>query len=96
VPIADADVGGFVSQLLDTSGFPNLKGAAVTNTASVGGAGVTLALKLLSGQTVTTSPDASQPNTVLLDPVLLWPLSLSIAGWTSYDPNTVPSSCKGA
>ena len=119
VPIADADVGGFVSQLLDTANFPNLKGAAVTNTASVGGAGVTLALKLLSGQTVTTSPDASQPNTVLLDPVLvdnlsdagktqlkawqsvpgmdpLWPLSLSIAGWTSYDPNTVPSSCKGA
>jgi ribose transport system substrate-binding protein len=119
VPIADADVGGFVSQLLDTSGFPNLKGAAVTNTASVGGAGVTLALELLSGQTVTTSPGASQPNTVLLDPVLvdnlsdagktqlkawqsvpgmnpLWPLSLSIAGWTSYDPNTVPSGCKGA
>ncbi len=119
VPIADADVGGFVTQLLDTTNFPGLKGAAVTNTASVGGAGVTLALKLLSGQTVTTSPDASQPNTVLLDPVLvdnlsadgqaklkawqsvpgmdpLWPLSLSIAGWTDYDPNTVPSSCKGA
>jgi ribose transport system substrate-binding protein len=119
VPIADADVGGFVSQMLDTTNFANLKGAAVTNTASVGGAGVTLALKLLSGQTVTTSPDASQPNTVLLDPVLvdntnadgqaklkawqsvpgmdpLWPLSLSIDGWTTYDPNTVPSSCKGA
>ena len=119
VPIADADVGGFVSQMLDTTNFPNLKGAAVTNTASVGGAGVTLALKLLSGQTVTTSPDASQPNTVLLDPALvdnttpdgqaklkawqsvpgmdqLWPLSLSIDGWTTYDPNTVPSSCKGA
>jgi ribose transport system substrate-binding protein len=119
VPIADADVGGFVTQLLDTANFPGLKGAAVTNTASVGGAGVTLAVKLLSGQTVTTSPGAPQPNTVLLDPVLvdnltpdgqaklkawqsvpgmdpLWPLSLSIDGWTSYDPNTVPSSCKGA
>src|SRR5689334_566587 len=54
VPIADADVGGFVTQMLDTANFPGLKGAAVTNTASVGGAGVTLALKLLSGQTVTT------------------------------------------
>ncbi|HEY8437179.1 MAG TPA: substrate-binding domain-containing protein, partial [Candidatus Limnocylindrales bacterium] len=31
VPIADADVGGFVSQLLDPTGFPDLKGAAVTN-----------------------------------------------------------------
>jgi len=119
VPIADADVGGFVSQLLDPTGFPGLKGAAVTNTAAVGGAGITLALKLLNGETVATSSGASQPNTVLLDPVLvdnttdagktqlkawqsvpgmdpLWPLSLSIAGWTTYDPNTVPSSCKGA
>ena len=119
VPIADADVGGFVSQMLDSTGFAGLKGAAVTNTAAVGGAGITLALKLLNGESVTTSPGASQPNTVLLDPVLvdnttdagktqlkawqsvpgmdpLWPLSLSIAGWTTYDPNTVPATCKGA
>ncbi len=119
VPIADADVGGFVTQQLDPTGFPDLKGAAVTNTAAVGGAGVTLALKLLNGETVTTSPEASQPNTVLLDPVVvdnltdagkaelkawqsvpnmdpLWPLSLSIEGWTTYDPNTVPANCKGA
>jgi ribose transport system substrate-binding protein len=119
VPIADADVGGFVTQLLDTSGFADLKGAAVTNTAAVGGAGITLALKLLGGESVQTSSGAPQANTVLLDPVLvdnltpdgqsklkawqsvpgmdpLWPLSLSIDGWTTYDPNTVPSSCKGA
>jgi ribose transport system substrate-binding protein len=119
VPIADADVGGFVSQMLDTTNFPNLKGAAVTNTAAVGGAGVTLALKLLNGETVTPSTGAPQANTVLLDPVLvdnltpdgqaklkawqsvpgmdpLWPLSLSIDGWTTYDPNTVPATCKGA
>ena len=70
-PSSGADVGGFVSQLLDPTGFPDLKGAAVTNTAAVGGAGITLALKLLSGQTVQTSPDAKQPNTVLLDPVLV-------------------------
>ena len=119
VPIADADVGGFVSQLLDPTAFPDLKGSAVTNTAAVGGAGITLALKLLSGETVQTSAGATQPNTVLLDPVLvdnltpdgqaklkawqsvpgmdpLWPLSLGIDGWTTYDPNTVPASCKGA
>ena len=119
VPIADADVGGFVTQMLDPTGFPDLKGAAVTNTAAVGGAGITLALQLLNGDTVATSPDAPQANTVLLDPVLvdnltdegkqqlqawqsvpgmdpLWPLSLSIDGWTTYDPNTVPASCKGA
>jgi ribose transport system substrate-binding protein len=119
VPIADADIGGFVAQLLDPSGFPGLKGAAVTNTASVGGAGITLALKLLNGETVTADPNAGRANTVLLDPVVvdnltdqgkaqlkawtsvpgldpLWPLSLSIEGWTTYDPNTVPASCKGA
>ena len=119
VPIADADVGGFVTQMLDTANFPNLKGAAVTNTAAVGGAGVTLALKLLNGESVTPSAGAPQANTVLLDPVLvdnltadgqaklkawqsvpgmdpLWPLSLSIEGWTTYDPNTVPATCKGA
>ena len=119
VPIADADVGGFVTQLLDPTNFPGLKGSAVTNTAAVGGAGITLALKLLNGDKVTTTPDTARPNTVLLDPVVvdnttdagkaalkawqsvpgmdpLWPLSLSVDGWTTYDPNTVPSSCKGA
>jgi ribose transport system substrate-binding protein len=118
VPIVDADIGGFVAQLLDPTNFPGLKGAAVTNTASVGGAGITLALKLLNGETVTASPGA-KANTILLDPVLLdnltdagkaglkawvsvpgldplWPLSLSIQGWTTYDPNTVPATCKGA
>jgi ribose transport system substrate-binding protein len=119
VPIADADVGGFVTQLLDPVGFPGLKGAAVTNTAAVGGAGITLALKLLNGDTVTASAGATQPNTVLLDPVVvdnltadgqaklkawqsvpgmdpLWPLSLALDGWTTYDPTTVPAGCKGA
>jgi ribose transport system substrate-binding protein len=119
VPIADADVGGFVTQLLDPTGFPGLNGAAVTNTAAVGGAGITLALKLLGGETVTANPAATQANTVLLDPVVvdnltpdgqaklkawqsvpgmdpLWPLSLALDGWTTYDPNTVPAGCKGA
>jgi ribose transport system substrate-binding protein len=69
VPIVGADLGAFVKQLLDPTGYPDLKGVAVTNTAAVGGAGVGLALKLLNGETVATDPSASQPNTVLLTPV---------------------------
>jgi ribose transport system substrate-binding protein len=108
VPIVGADLGAFVTQLLDTEGFPGLEGSAVTNTAAVGGAGVNLALKLLNGETVETAADAPQANTVLLDPVLadnttdegratleswqvdgldpLWPLGLTIEGWTTYTP----------
>ncbi|MEO6207625.1 MAG: substrate-binding domain-containing protein [Candidatus Limnocylindrales bacterium] len=67
VPIVGADLGGFVGQLLDPAGYPDLKGVAVTNTAAVGGAGVNLALKLLKGESVTTAGE--RPNTVLLDPV---------------------------
>jgi ribose transport system substrate-binding protein len=119
VPIADADIGAFVAQLLNPTDYPGLVGAAVTNTASVGGAGVNMAYKLLTGQTIEQSAGAGRPNTVLLDPQLLdnttdqgksdlnawisvpnmdplWPLSLSIPGWTDYDPNTVPASCQGA
>jgi len=70
VPIVGADLGAFVAQLLDEENFAGLEGAAVTNTAAVGGAGIGLALKLLNGETVETDPSASQPNTVLLDPVV--------------------------
>jgi ribose transport system substrate-binding protein len=70
VPIVGADLGAFVAQLLDESGYPGLEGAAVTNTAAVGGAGVGLALKILNGETIDTAPDAPKPNTVLLVPVL--------------------------
>ena len=69
VPIVGTDRGSFVKQLLDPVGYPGLKGVAVTNTAGVGGAGVTMALKLLNGETIATDPTASQPNTVLLKPV---------------------------
>ena len=51
VPIVGADLGAFVKQLLDPVGYPGLKGVAVTNTAAVGGAGISLALKLLNGET---------------------------------------------
>jgi ribose transport system substrate-binding protein len=70
VPIVGTDRGGSVTQLLDDTNYAGLDGAAVTNTAAVGGAGVALALKLLNGETVTTDPSAVHPNTVLLDPVL--------------------------
>jgi ribose transport system substrate-binding protein len=70
VPIVGADLGAFVAQLLDEENYPGLEGAAVTNTAAVGGAGINLAVKLLDGETVETAEDAAQPNTVLLDPVL--------------------------
>ena len=52
-----------------TRSIPGLKGAAVTNTAAVGGAGVGLALKLLNGETHRDGPGGRPPNTVLLDPV---------------------------
>jgi len=70
VPIVGADLGAFVKQLLDETTSPGLKGAAVTNTAAVGGAGVNLALKLLNGEEVQTDPSAPKPNTVLLTPVV--------------------------
>jgi ribose transport system substrate-binding protein len=71
VPIADADIGAFVKQLLDPTGYAGLVGAAVTNTAAVGGAGVSMAYKLLSGAKVDPSAGAGRPNTVLLDPQIL-------------------------
>jgi ribose transport system substrate-binding protein len=113
VPIVGADLGAFVDQLLTMEG---LEGAAVTNTAAVGGAGVNLALRLLNGEDIETAPDATQPNTVLLDPVLadnvsdegratleswqvdgldpLWPLGLTIEGWTTYTPEQAVA-CEG-
>jgi ribose transport system substrate-binding protein len=66
VPVVGADRGGFVNQLLDETGFAGLEGAAVTNTAAVGGAGISLALKLLNKEDVETA-DAL---TVLLVPVV--------------------------
>jgi ribose transport system substrate-binding protein len=70
VPLVGTDRGGSVTKFLDDTNYPGLDGAAVTNTAAVGGAGLALALKLLNGESVTTDPSAAQPNTVLLDPVL--------------------------
>ena len=70
VPIVGADLGAFVGQLTNPTDYAGLTGAAVTNTAAVGGAGIGLALKLLNGETVETAPAPARPNTVLLDPVV--------------------------
>ena len=106
VPIVGADNAGFVGQLNSVDG---LVGAAVTNPVSVGGAGVTLALKLLDGE----KPDE---KTVLVDPQLWqnvtadgkaqlaaaadpsldpeWPVSIMIPGWTTYSKDQI-IACKG-
>jgi ribose transport system substrate-binding protein len=106
VPVVGADNAGFVGQLSSVAG---LKGAAVTNPGSVGGAGVALALQILDGK-----KPASQ--TTLVDPVVWdnttdagkallkaaanptlspeWPVSVSIPGWTTYTMDQI-IACKG-
>ena len=106
VPIVGADNAGFVSQLLKESG---LKGAAVTNPPSVGGAGVKLATQILdgkapSGNTVHVTPelwdnstDAGKASlTAAADPKInpLWPLGLTIKDWTDYSKDEI-IACKG-
>jgi ribose transport system substrate-binding protein len=96
VPVVGADNAGFVQQLLEVEG---LEGAAVTNPASVGGAGVSLALQILNG-------DAPAESAVLVNPEVwdntsdegvatleeandpdideTWPLGITIPDWTTY------------
>lgn len=106
VPIVGADNAGFVTQLLTADGP---KGAAVTNPASIGGAGVTLALQILGGKkpaatTVHVTPElwanddaaGKASLTAAADSTLpkTWPLGLTIKDWTTY---TKPEliACKG-
>jgi ribose transport system substrate-binding protein len=106
VPIVGADNAGFVSQLLKETG---LKGAAVTNPPSVGGAGVTLATQILDGKppsstTVHVTPelwdnstDAGKAKlTAAADPKInpLWPLGLTVKDWTTYSKDEI-IACKG-
>ncbi len=106
VPIVGADNAGFVGQLNAVAG---LKGAAVTNPGSIGGAGVTLALQILDGkkpaqQTVLVEPalwenvtDAGKAQLKsAADPSLSpeWPVSISIADWTTYTKDQIVA-CKG-
>jgi len=106
VPIVGADNAGFIGQLNSVEG---LKGAAVTNPGSIGGAGVTLALQILGGQkpaqqTVLVEPslwenvtDAGKAQLkAAADPSLSpeWPVSISIPDWTTYTKEQIVA-CKG-
>jgi len=51
VPVVGADNNGFVKQILQLHG-QGFDGAAVTNPANIGGVGMSIALKVLQGQTV--------------------------------------------
>jgi ribose transport system substrate-binding protein len=106
VPVVGADNAGFVGQLNKVDG---LKGAAVTNPGSIGGAGVTLALQILDGkkpaqQTVLVQPELWENVTdggkaklkSAADPSLSpeWPVSISIPDWTTYTKDQIVA-CKG-
>jgi len=104
VPVVGADNFGFVRQL--KSRYPKFKGAAVTNPSSIGGVGVTAALRVLEKQSV--------PTWVKLNPaVWTWPASkatinkfaqpgaaadasaqLQISPWTTYTLDQY-RACKG-
>ncbi|MBS3651055.1 ABC transporter substrate-binding protein [Pseudaminobacter sp. 19-2017] len=106
VPVVGADNAGFVGQLQSVEG---LKGAAVTNPGSIGGAGVTLALQILEGQkpaeqTVLVEPELWENATdagkeklkTAADSSLSpeWPVSISIPNWTTYSKEQIVA-CKG-
>jgi ribose transport system substrate-binding protein len=69
VPIVGADNNQFLKYMLTQ--YPKLKGAAVTNPATIGGAGTAVALKLLAGKSV-------KKNTLLTPQVWTMPGSKSI------------------
>jgi len=106
VPIVGADNAGFVKQLLTE---PGLVGAAVTNPASVGGAGLELAFKIMDGNkpadpAVHVTPvvwdnvsDAGKASlTAANDPAIdaSWPLGITIPGQTTYTKAQI-LACKG-
>jgi ribose transport system substrate-binding protein len=106
VPVVGADNAGFVGQLNSVEG---LKGAAVTNPGSIGGAGVALAVQILGGekpaeQTVLVKPELWENVTeegkkklaAAADPSLdpEWPVSISIPDWTTYSKEQI-IACKG-
>lgn len=66
VPVVGADNAGFVQLLIDVDG---LVGAAVTNPAAVGGAGVTVALEILDGERPVVPDEAARR--IIIEPVVL-------------------------
>jgi ribose transport system substrate-binding protein len=106
VPVVGADNAGFVGQLASVEG---LTGAAVTNPGSIGGAGVTLALQILQGETpaerivlvepevwdnVTEEGRAKIAEAQNPDLDPEWPVSVSIPDWTTYDMAEI-IACRG-
>ncbi len=104
VPIVGADNNQFLKYLLTM--YPKLKGAAVTNPATIGGAGTAVALKLLQGKSV-------KKNTLLTPQVWTMPKSkaimkkfysaslpptysdtLQLPGLTTYSIAQLKSACK--
>lgn len=95
VPIVGADGSEFVQQLVNEEG---LVGALVTNPASVGGAGVKLALKILDGEQVekvthfapalfeNATEEGKAALAAAADPQIpaTWPIGITIDGWTDY------------
>ena len=106
VPVVGADNAGFVGQLNSVEG---LVGAAVTNPGSIGGAGVTLALKALGGEKPAeqitlvkpelwenVTPEGKAKLAKAADPSLSpeWPVSITIPEWTTYTKEQI-IACKG-
>ncbi len=106
VPVVGADNAGFVEQLLTIEGF---EGAAVTNPPAVGGAGVVLGEQILAGDKpdspdVHVTPELWENTTdegkAKLEAAQIeglpdiWPLGLTVEGWTTYEPEAVVA-CKG-
>lgn len=101
IPIVGADNNAFIGQLLTIDG---LRGVAVTNPPSVGGAGMAVALNILEGQTVskrTLLTPAALSEVADLEPLYIegefpegWSSYMEIDPYTSYTAQDV-IDCKG-
>jgi ribose transport system substrate-binding protein len=69
VPIVGADSAGFVRQLAGPDAIEGFQGAFVTNPASIGGAGMALALRILNGE-MPKVPESPESAVVQITPVL--------------------------
>lgn len=104
VPIVGADNNQFLKDLLTM--YPTLKGAAVTNPATVGGAGAAVAIKLLQGKHVAKNtlltpavwsmPKSKSVMTKFYSPSLAPTFSdtLQLPGLTTYSISQLKSACK--
>jgi ribose transport system substrate-binding protein len=106
VPIVGADNALFVQQMVEDA--PDLVAAAVTNTASVGGAGVTVAIQALDGANPelqlinapqlwdSTTEEGQAAAKEHIDPTLdaLWPVTWEVPGYNTYTKDEL-KACKG-